>query len=300
MAKFAIAWMGFALVASCSYDASRLLRPAAESSIPDGSKADTPGDGREDAMGKPDTRDAGAANTRDAGSWENVDAIRDSGRSSSQSSDADLGGTGVAGASTVATFVSGRGQGALTGYGHIGLGVVDSVSSPTCNGMPIGGVTPSAPPVTFSSTCRPSAITWGTTVGLCVSGTIPAWSTNRSYVDSMINWGILVGVATREPVQAIGVSYATMALTVSGWDSEPLLAVVHLADDPSNLTYCAWADPGEAVKLSTFNTECYFNSGKGLSDKDVDKIDKIGVQVPSSRSAVTLSDFCLMKIEFAK
>jgi len=300
MGKFAIAWMGFALVAACSYDASRLLRPAAESSIADGSSASTPGDGREDAAGKPYTRDANVANVRDAGIGENADAVRDSGRSSAHGSDADFGVSVVAGASTVATFGSGRGQGALTGYGQISLGVVDSVTSPTCNGMPIGGLSPSAPPVTFNSTCRPSAITWGATAGLCVSGTIPAWSTNRSYVDSMINWGILIGVAAREPVQAIGVSYSTMALTVSGWDAGPLLVVVHLADDPSNLTYCGWADPGEAVKLSTFNTECYFNSGKGLSDKDVDRIDKIGVQVPSSRSAITLTDFCLTKIEFAK
>jgi hypothetical protein len=116
----------------------------------------------------------------------------------------------------------------------------------------------------------------------------------------MINWGIMVGVATREPVQAIGVSYVSMTLTVSGWGSDPLLAVVHLADDASNLTYCAWITSGEAIKFSSFNTECFLNSGTCLSDKDVERIDKVGVQVPSSRSAITLSDFCLVKIELAK
>jgi len=57
---------------------------------------------------------------------------------------------------------------------------------------------------------------------------------------------------------------------------------------------------GEAITLSTFNTECVFGSGDNLNDTDVDRIDKIGVMVPSSYSAITLSDLCLTKIAFAK
>jgi hypothetical protein len=277
MAKIGIALLGFALLVSCSYDAGRLLRTGGEPSTPDASRSDTPADSREYGAWKADARDIGVVDPRDSG----ISGV-------------------VASTNTEATFVLGRGQGALTGYGHVSLGVVDSVTSPTCNGMQIGGVSPTTPPLTFNSTCRPSAITWGSATGLCVSGAIPGWSSKQSNVDYMINWGIMVGVATREPVQAIGVSYESIALTVSGWDSDPLLAVVHLADDASNLTYCAWMTSGDAFKLSSFNTECFFGSGKRLADNDVDRIDKVGVQVPSARSAITLSDFCLTKIEFAK
>jgi hypothetical protein len=116
----------------------------------------------------------------------------------------------------------------------------------------------------------------------------------------MIDWGIMVGVATREPVQAMGVSYRTITLTVSEGEDRPLFAVVHLADDANRLTYCASMRSGEAIKFSAFNTECLFNSGDRLALSDVEKIDKIGVQIPPSESAVTLSDFCLTKVELAK
>jgi hypothetical protein len=296
MAKVGIALLGFALLASCSYDAGRLLRPTEESSVADASRSDTSaGQGHQDAR-EADRRDAGVVDPRDADTRKKDGAVGDAGKSSTAGNDPDMAG----GKSLVATFVAGRAQGALSGYGSVSLGVVDSVTSPTCNGMQIGGVTPSMPPVTFNSTCRPSAITWGTATGLCASGTIAGWSANPSYVDSMIDWGILVGVATGEPVQALGVAYDSITLTVSGWSSGTLFAVVHLADDASNLTYCARMTSGNSIKLSSFNTECFFGNGKSLCDSDMERIDKIGVQVPSSQSPSTLSDFCLTQIELAK
>jgi hypothetical protein len=110
----------------------------------------------------------------------------------------------------------------------------------------------------------------------------------------------MVGVATREPVQTLGVSYSSITLTVSGWHPDVLFAVVHLADDASNLAYCARMTSGYFIKLSSFNTECLFGNGRSLRDEDVERIDKIGVQVPPSQSPITISDFCLTKIEFAK
>jgi hypothetical protein len=290
MAKCRIALLAYALFSSCSYDAGRLLRPDKESSVADAARTDTPVAIRANDTREADTRD-GAIQNRD-------DAVCDACKSATDGKDADIESGVVSGKNTEATFVSGRAQGALTGYGYVSLGVVDSITSPTCNGMQIGGLAPSDPPVTFNSTCRPSAITWGSATGLCVSGTIPGWSSYSSHMDSMIDWGIMVGVATRQPVQTMGVSYGSIALTVSGWNSESVLAVVHLADDASNLTYCASMTSGVAIKLQSFNTECIFSSGRGLADKDVERIDKIGVQVPSSRSVITLSDFCLTKIEF--
>jgi hypothetical protein len=284
--------LGCMLLASCTYDANRLL-PAVESPpTADASRSDTTAtmrapDGASDVW-QGDYRDAGAAGGRDAGARE--------------SADRDNGGTPDATGSKVeeTTFVSGHGQGALTGRGYVSLGVIDTVTSPTCNGMQIGGLSPSFPPVTFNSTCRPSAITWDSATGLCVSGTIPGSSSNPSYMDYMIDWGILVGVAAREPVQAIGIAYSSITLTVSGWDSGALFAVVHLDNDANNLTYCARMTSGTAITLSSFNTECLFGSGKRLAEADVERIDKIGVQIPPSQSRTTVADFCLSKIELVR
>ena len=299
MVRFRIELLAYALLSSCSYDAGRLLRPAKESSAADAARTDALAAIREKDAREADTRDAGVAETGDSGIQKNDTIVCDAGKGGVDGKDADIESAIVPSNSTVATFVSGRAQGALSGYGYVSLGVVDSITSPTCNGMQIGGLAPSDPPVTFNSTCRPSAITWGSATGLCVSGTIPGWSSYSSHMDSMIDWGIMVGVATRQPVEAMGVSYGSITLTVSGWSSESLLAVVHLADDANNLTYCASMTSGVAIKLRSFNTECFFGSGRSLADNDVERIDKIGVQVPSSRSVITLSDFCLTKIELS-
>jgi hypothetical protein len=296
MAKFGIELLGFTLLASCTYDAGRLLRPTEASSQADASPSETSADKVAKDAREGDGRDTGVADPRNADVRANGGAVGDAGTSLTAGNDADL----VSGKSLEATFVSGRAQGVLSGYGYVSLGVVDSVTSPTCNGMQIGGISPSMPPVTFNSTCRPSAITWGTATGLCVSGAIAGWSSNPSYVDYMIDWGIMVGVATREPVQAIGIAYSSITLTVSGSNSDALFAIVHLADDANNLTYCARMTSGKPVKLSSFNTECLFGNGKSLCEKDLDRIDKVGVQVPSTQSPIALTDFCLTKIELAK
>lgn len=192
------------LLASCTYGADRLLPPVEGPPVADASPSDTPPDRREPDVWWTDFRDAGVAGHRDAGTG--------------GPDDPDAGGASGATASKVegATFVSGHAQGALTGQAYVSLGVIDTVTSPTCNGMQIGGLSPSMPPVTFNSTCRPSAITWDSATGLCVSGIIPGSSSNPSNIDYMIDWGIMVGVATREPVQAIGVAYSNITLTVSG------------------------------------------------------------------------------------
>jgi hypothetical protein len=290
------------LLASCTYDANRLLplvdNPATADASHPATTIDTPGpDGAPDVR-QGGTRDAGVADSRVADGREAVPLTPDEPDADGTSDPGSIGSTGSA--IEAATFLSGRAQGALTGRGSVSLGVIDTVTSPTCNGMQIGGLSPSMPPVTFNSTCRPSAVTWDSTTGLCVSGTIPGSSSNPSYMDYMIDWGIMVGVATREPVQAIGVAYSSIALTVSGWDSGALFAVIHLDNDASNLTYCARMTSGTAIKLSSFNTECLFGSGKRLAEGDAERIDRIGVQIPPSQSRTTVTDFCLDKIELAK
>lgn len=271
------------LLLACTYDASRLVAP--DDSPGDASRADTLAVNRDAGS---DVRDGGTdvlsvgSGKSDAVGPETSEAIEPASLAAS------------------VAFAQGRAQGAMSGYGYVSLGVLDRVTSPTCGGMPIGSLAPSEPPVTFDSTCWPNAITWSSSSALCVNGEIPAWSPSPSYMDYLINWGILVGAATRDPVQGIGVSYRTVALTVTGGECDTMRAVVHLADDPANLVYCAAMTSGVPIRLSSFNTECFFGSGTALSLSDVPKIDKVAVQVPSRRTAVKLKDFCLTKIEFGK
>jgi len=200
-----------------------------------------------------------------------------------------------------ATFVQGRAQGAMSGLGYVSLGVFGKLTSPTCAGMPIASLPPEDPPVTFDSTCWPSSIKWSSSSALCVSGTLPAWSATPSFMEYQTNWGILVGAATRDPVRGLGVDYARVALTWTGEEAlTRLLAVVHLEGDAANKTYCAPVTSGGSVRLTSFNTDCSFGSGDLLPAADVRKIDKVGVQIPSRRTALKLENFCLNKIVFTK
>lgn len=312
MGKVAIRVLVMVMVGSCSYQVERLLPPPADASSAPSQSHVVPADASVDARSAV-APEAGADGTHGAAAPEvAADALagRDAGAGEVRPGDAyriaDLGktdaedGGGDGSQTVVASFSGGRAQGALSGYGSISLGAADSVSTPTCAGMPIGGLAPSMPPVTFASTCRPSDITWNAAAGLCVTGYIPGWSSNRSYGDNLLDWGIMVATAARDPMQALGVTYKTIALSVTGSDSGYLLAVVHLAGDDSNRTYCAWMASGATLKLSTFNTECYFGSGQSLAASDVQKIDRIGVLVPAAENGVTLSDFCLTRIALGK
>jgi hypothetical protein len=320
---------------SCTYDAGRLLPPAVSSVVsPDASGADKQviladagSDGR-DAIGPRSDAGDGIRGDAYAGGTRAEDAVIDDTRAEdavigdTRAEDAITGDAPTAdtrkdnasadnigradkeadsgGEADKTTFVQGRGQGALSGYGYASLGAADSLTSPTCGGMPIGGLAPSMPPVTFGSTCRPSDITWSSTAALCASGRIPGWSSSQSYGSYLVNWGIMIGVGAKDPVQALGVTYKSVALTVTGSYPGGLVAVAHLAGDDYNRTYCAWMRSGVPIRLSSFNTECNFGSGTSLDEDDVQKIDKIGVQVPPSQDAITLSDFCLTQIDLGK
>jgi len=308
MVKLALALL--VTLASCSYDAARLL-PRADAS-PDTRvvPSDVAGNSRDAIVPDLGVRasDAYAADARagdtftgnthtgDAFAGDDRTGITAAGDTGKASTESDLGSKWT----DETTFVNGRAEGALSGYGSISLGAADSVSLPTCGEMPIGGLAPSMPPVTFNSTCRPSAITWSSETGLCMSGTIPGWSSNKSYSSYLLGWGIMIGVAAREPVQAIGVAYKTIAFSVTGADSNRLLAVVHLSGDDNNRTYCASVVSGTPIKLSSLNTECAFGSGTTLSEYDVRKIDKIGVEIPLSDDTITLTDFCLTEIDLGR
>jgi hypothetical protein len=210
------------------------------------------------------------------------------------------GGTTTTVVGTTVTFLNGMAQGPMTGYGCVSLGTQDTLTSPTCGGAQIKGLTPSQPALTFNSSCAPADITWNSTTSLCVSGSVPALPANPTEADYDRNWGVLVGVNVREPAQAIGTTHRSITFILTGQPTTALRAVVHLRSDPDNTTYCANMTPGMPVYFTSFNTECWENTGRYLLSSDVAKIDLVGAHVPATSSTVSVKNLCLTRIDLGK
>ena len=210
------------------------------------------------------------------------------------------GGTTTTVPATAVTFLNGMAQGPMTGYGTVSLGVKDSLTSPTCGGAQIKGLTPSTPALTFTSSCAAADTTWDATTALCMDGNVPAWPRNPTQTDYDYNWGVMIGVNAREPAQGIGVSYRTVTFTLAGQPTSGIRAVVHLRSDADNFTYCADMTPGIPIAFTSFNTQCWDNSGTNLQSADVVKIDLIGAHVPSGDTAIPVQNLCLTRIDLGK
>lgn len=197
-----------------------------------------------------------------------------------------LGSGGVAGsAGNSVSFVSGRAEGAMTGYGWVALGQPDSVSAPTCHG---------GTPVTSASDCP--QYDWPTSAGLCLSGKIPAVSNPADYSS---NWGIMVSAEVSAPAGGtLGRSFQSILFDISGSAPAGLRGVLHRKGDPSDVIYCALLTSGRALTFTSFATQCWDGSGTSLTLDDVPNIEWLGIQVPSGLSAVTVSNLCLMGLVF--
>ena len=90
MAKFGIVLLEFALLASCSYDAGHLLRPAEKSAAADASRSDTSTDKGPKDTREADGRAAGISDPRDADIRRNDSAVGDAGKNPATGNDADL------------------------------------------------------------------------------------------------------------------------------------------------------------------------------------------------------------------
>jgi hypothetical protein len=55
---------------------------------------------------------------------------------------------------------------------------------------------------------------------------------------------------------------------------------------------------GTKISITAFNTKCWDSSGTGLTVADLTNIDKAGVQVSSTASAITVTNLCLKSIVF--
>jgi len=189
------------------------------------------------------------------------------------------------------TFANYQAQGAMTGYGWVALGSLDTVTDPTCR-SPAGAITSSV-------SCMDTA--WSTTTAYCLSGYLPAVLSSTDYTN---NWGIQVGVNSTPVTGGIlGQSFTSVSVSLTGSPQTGLRIVVHRAGDSDSTTYCAAMSPGLLVASTSFNTACWDSTGATgtkLTAADVPNLDHVGVQVSSGPSAVTISNLCLTGITFAK
>ena len=177
----------------------------------------------------------------------------------------------------------------MTGYGWVALGKDDTVTDPKCGTSAI------------TSTTQCAATTWSTTDSLCMSGSIPALPASPTSADYSNNWGIMLGINATDPEGGgLGQSFSSVTITVTGSPTSGLRAKVHKKGGPSD-GYCAPYTSG-AIPFTSFTTECWNTTSPGtaITAADVPNIDQIGIQVPSSQTAITVSNLCITGITFAK
>ena len=199
-----------------------------------------------------------------------------------------VGSTGGPPTGLTVTFLNGKAVGAMTGYGWVALGSLDSLSDPKCG------------TAAFTSTTNCAAATWSTTTSLCITGVVPALGATPDYTN---NWGVSVGVNSTDPAgTGLGQPLTSVAITVTGSPTSGLRAMMHRKGDPDATSYCAALTSGTAMPLTSFTTTCYTPTtpGTALTAADVPNIDKISVQVSSGTAAVTVANLCITGITFAK
>jgi hypothetical protein len=185
------------------------------------------------------------------------------------------------------TFRAGQAQGEMSGRGWVRLGQLDIITDPTCGGTPI---TNAAPCTTSTS--------WNATDALCITGTIPALPASPMQADYDANWGLQIGVnANADDSQAIGQTFSTIAITGGGSPTAGLRVELHRQGDPAATTYCA-TNTGAAMNLTSFNTACWDGSGTAFTADDVPKIDKVGIQVSSTKAEIDVANLCWHQIVF--
>jgi hypothetical protein len=192
----------------------------------------------------------------------------------------------TAGTNTVA-FCNGQALGAMTGWGWVALGSADTLSDPTCDTGKAA--------ITFDAPCLANT-NWNKADALCMSGSIPALdATDPDYTG---NWGVQIGVNAKDPNAGMGTSWKTLTISVSGTPTSGLRAVVHKNGEDDTKGYCLAMTPGEPMAITDFKSECWLDAGDALTEADSASIDKVGVQVTSTATAITVSDLCMTKIEF--
>jgi hypothetical protein len=135
-----------------------------------------------------------------------------------------------------------------------------------------------------------------------MSGAIPALAaTSPDYTG---NWGVQLGLNSTEVAGGgLGQSFTSVAITVTGSPTSGLRAKVHKKGDAAGTDYCySSMASGTAIPFTSFTATCYDTAkpGAAITAADVPNIDQIGVQVPSSTTAIAVSKLCITGITFAK
>ena len=197
---------------------------------------------------------------------------------------------------TDACFQDGHAIGPMTGWGWVSLGADDKLSDPTCD--------TDKHEITSAKACT-TTTNWSSSdpsVGLCITGTVPALPKEPFQSDYDNNWGIQIGVNTSEPPgTTLGKDYTSVALYTTGQPTTGLRAELHVKGDPAGTTYCADSTSGKTIKMTTFNKECWdgTDTTKSLTADMVHNVDKVGVQVSSvSLKEIPISNLCLVGISF--
>lgn len=188
-------------------------------------------------------------------------------------------------------FCNGKAQGLFQGWGWVALGKLDTITDPTCD--------TAKAPITKDAPCT-TTTNWSSNNGLCMSGSIPALPASPVQQDYDDNWGIQIGVNSSEPPgTTIGLaSAASVTFSVTGTPTSGLRAMLHRKGDADDVTYCANMTSGVKISITAFNTKCWDSSGTSLTVADLANLDKAGVQVSSSSSAITVTNLCLNSVVF--
>jgi hypothetical protein len=242
-----------------------------------------------------DTSSGGAAGSggADSGGSSGSGGGAGSGGSSGGSGGGAAGSTGTCGpgpGSNAVSFCNGLALGAMTGYGWVALGSGDTISNPTCD--------TAQAPITSLASCAANT-NWSRTDALCMSGLIPALPPTPLDADYKSNWGVQVGVNSKDPIAAMGGSgWKTITFTMSGSPTSGLRAILHKSGDAEGAGYCAPMTPGTAIPITTFNSKCWDSTGDLLTDTDGANIDQVGVQVSSTAAEIKVESLCMTKLEF--
>jgi hypothetical protein len=197
---------------------------------------------------------------------------------------------------TTVAIVNYRTQGAMNGFAWMNPAPKATVTDPTC-ASPAGAIT---------NTTKCEFTNWSTPNAYCFSGSMPALPDPPTKTDFDENWGIQVGInATDPPVDGLGQSFTSMAVTVTGGalsSSTETRISLHRKGDPDTTAYCAPLISGSQTLFTSFNTACWSpNEGLYLKAADVQNIDHIVVQVLSRTAVITMIDnLCVTNITFVK
>jgi hypothetical protein len=197
---------------------------------------------------------------------------------------------------TTVCFFEGAAKGAMTGWGWVALGAEDTLTDPTCD--------TDKHAITSANACT-TTTNWNpdTKDGLCITGKIPALPAEPAQFNYDNNWGIQIGVNTSEPPgTTLGKDYTTITLNFTGEPAKYNRAELHVKGDAAGTTYCADTTSGKEIKLTSFNKKCWDGAAAaaadGLTAEMVHNIDKVGIQVSSTKEEIAVKNLCLMGIQF--